>query len=345
MEEYTLCSSSTEQGEIPVIHIKRFKEAPPLFPRNKSQLQYMYLPNKSLFIGPNTIPRSSDYQVNVLTTKLKKRLKHDLSHPFLCLSMNSDRSFFEGRFTFVSTVQIPESVEEMCFVKGKERIVHVKEKTDVNTDVRKEIKFDHIKDKQNDSYKDVCQDFLLGKLLEGIGDKKINIIIRDSTINNILSKEAYIHFYVKKKDEKLYIVFDEVYTREVKYYDYLSKYGEEVVRSLKSSETRMYSSSEAVVVVYSSTLFYDSSGLHRLFSGIDVEKSIDMVVNIEDVRAVKSSGSLGDELKVLFGIKFEEGEYVLNDKKIYVLEPSGEKFKFNGVVFTDFMDSQEPISD
>ncbi|CAD25331.1 hypothetical protein [Encephalitozoon cuniculi GB-M1] len=345
MEEYTLCSSSTEQGEIPVIHVKRFKESPPLLPWNKSQLQYMYLPNKPLFVGPNTIPRSCDYQTSILTTKLKKRLKHDLPYPFLCLPMNLDRAFFEGKFAFISKVQEVGSIDELCLVKSKERIVHVKEETGQGCNLRKETRLEHVRDKQGDAYKDVCQDFLSGKLLEEAETRGVNIAIRDSILNSLLSKEIYAHFSVKKKDDRLYVVFDEAYIREIKYYDYLAEYGKEVVKSLKSSETRVYSNSEASVAVYSSTLFYNSSGIQRLFSGIDVRKSIDIVVNIEDVRIVSSSGALGDELKALFGIKFEEGEYVLNDGKVYTVDPGGEKIAFSGVVFADFMDSQEPISD
>lgn len=345
MEEYTLCSSSTEQGEIPVIHVKRFKEEPPLFPRTRSQLQYMYLPNKPLFVGLNTIPRSCDYQVSVLTTKLKKRLKHDLPYPFLCLSMNLDKAFFESKFALVSRVHEIENGIDLSLIKTKERIIHIKDEVDTGANGRNEVRLEHIRDKQNDTYKDACQDFLVGKLFEDAEAKRINIIIRDSTINSLLKKDAYIHFYVKKRDDKLYVVFDEVYTREIKYYDYLTRYGEEVVRSLKSSEIRVYSGEEATVVVYSSTLFYSSSGIQRLFCGIDVEKSIDVVVNIEDVRAVRSSGALGDEMKVIFGIELEEGEYVLNDGKIYTTNPNGEKFVFDGVVFTDFLDSQESASD
>ncbi|AFN82909.1 hypothetical protein EROM_041450 [Encephalitozoon romaleae SJ-2008] len=346
MEEYTLCSSSTEQGEIPVIHVKRFKEEPPLFPRTRSQLQYMYLPNKPLFVGPNTIPRSCDYQANVLTTKLKKRLKHDLPYPFLCLSMNSDKTFFEDKFALVSKVhEVENVVSDLFLTKTKERIIHIKDEVGTGPEGRNEIKLEHIKDKQNDTYKDACQDFLAGKLFEDGEARRVNIIIKDSTINSLLKKDAYIHFYVKKKDGKLYAVFDEVYTREIKYYDYLSRYGEEVIRSLKSSEIRVYSSEEVTVAVYSSTLFYSSSGIQRLFYGIDVEKSIDVVVNIEDVRAVRSSGALGDEMKVIFGIGVEEGEYVLNDGRIYAVSPNGEKFVFDGVVFTDFLDNQESTSD
>ncbi|KAG5859956.1 hypothetical protein KMI_04g07670 [Encephalitozoon hellem] len=345
MEEYTLCSSSTEQGEIPIIHVKRLKGEPPLFPRTRSQLQYMYLPNKPLFVGPNTIPRSCDYQVNVLTTKLKKRLKHDLPYPFLCLSMNLDKTFFEGKFIFVSEAQETDDANDLLLVRTKERIIHIKEEAGPNTEGRNEIRLEHIKDKQHDMYKDVCQDFVAGKLLEDTEERKVNVIIRDSAINSLLKKEVYTHFYVKKENGKLYVVFDEVYTREIKYYDYLTKYGEEVIRSLKSSETRVYCGGEATVVVYSSTLFYSSSGIQRLFGGIDVEKSVDVVVNIEDVRAVKSSGAIGNEVKVILGIRLEEGEYVFNNGKIYAANPDGERFAFDGVVFTDFMDSPEPSSD
>lgn len=343
MEEYTLCSSSTEQGEIPIIHVKRFKEGPPPFPRTKSQLQYMYLPNSSLFVGPNTVPRSCDYQTSVLTTKLKRRLKLDLPHPFLCLPMTPDRAFFENRLVLVSETCPAETVD-LHPVRSIEKIAYIGDEVSPKPTIRKETRFEHVKDKQDDTYKDVCQELLSEKLLQPSEVRDVNIVIRDSMISSLLAKDAYTRFSVKKKGDSLYVCFEDVYIREIKYYDYLSRYGEEVIRSLKSSEVRISSGPASTVVVYSSALFRSSAGVQRLFSGIDVEKSIETVVNIEDVAVVASSGALGKELKALAGISFEEGEYIFNDRKVYIVDPAGQKLSFVGVVFTDFMDAQELAS-
>ncbi|KAH9411555.1 hypothetical protein HK407_04g06570 [Ordospora pajunii] len=341
--EYTLCSSSTEQGEIPIIHVKRSKIKASPFPRTKSQIQYMYLPGTSLFIGTNTIPRPCDYQVDVLTTKLKKRLKQDFPYPFLCLSMKEDRMFFENGLNHVCNIN---NDEQICpiFIKAIMKIVDVRNAIERSKE-QLETRIPHVKDKQNDGYAKICQKFMHGHLLHDVQKKQKNIIIRDSMLCNMRNKDAYIRFTVKSIDNCTYIVFDEIYTREVRYYEYLKMYGQEVVRSLGSSETRIYTIDEGTIAVYSSTLFENSQGVQRLFSGIDAKKTVEVVTNKDDVKLMPCSDTLKNEASMLLGIALDEGVYVFNNRDVYEINTNGKKHRFSGVVFTDFIAGTEILTE
>ncbi|TBU19078.1 hypothetical protein CWI42_041900 [Ordospora colligata] len=341
--EYTLCSSSTEQGEIPIIHVKRSKTKALPFPRTKSQIQYMYLPGSSLFIGTNTIPRSCDYQVDVLTTKLKKRLKQDFPYPFQCLSMKEDKAFFENGFNHVCNIS---DDQQIClnFVKTIENIVDARNAIEENNE-QLETQIPHVKDKQNDRYAKICQEFMTGILLHDMTKKQKNIIIRDYMLCSIHSKDAYIRFTIKSSNNHTYIVFDEMYTKEIRYYEYLKMYGIEVVKSLGSSEARAYTSDEGTLIVYSSTLFENSKGVQRLFSGVDIKKTVEVVTNIESIKLIPCTDGLKDEAGMLFGITLDDGEYVFNNGDVYEINVNGDKHKFNGVMFTDFIADMEILNE
>lgn len=329
MDDYTLCSSSTEQGEIPVIKVKRFKARPPVFPTHMSYMKYMYLPGTSLFVGENSVPRSCDYHPNTLTTGLKRRLKQDLPYPFSCITLNGDKPFFENGFVLRNRIKaVPVSLE-LVETRGDVRVVS-------------EEGLQHIKEARGDRYKEICGDFMSGRLLNCTSSEKcIKILIRDSMLNTLKNKRIYTHFTVQSKDEGLYVVFDKTYSIETRYYEYLDRYGEEVVKSLDSSEIRIYSNKDVKLVVCSFTTFSSPCGTGRLFSGVDVDKSISVVVNMDDVRIVRCLDTLDDELHILLGIEFKEGEYVINQGMLYEVNPNGERFAFNNFSFSGFLEEPE----
>lgn len=337
MDEYVLCSSSTEQGEIPFISVKRPRTDSPYFPRNKSQLQHLYLPGTSLFIGSNSIPRSCDYQSDTLTTKLKKRIKQDLPYPFHCISLDSDKAFFADRFAIDSELEPLDDVS-LDFVDVRESLAHIKEP--YRETIRRETTLQHIKEPKDDGYGELCQNIAAGD-----HNEVTQVVIRDSMLNSLKNNEAFTHFVVTKKNKTLCAVFDKTYFRVIGYYEYLSRYGEEVIRSLDSSEVRTYSNKDIFLTVYSSTTFHDHSGVQRLFSGVDVNRSVDVAVCLENVKIVEHPGSLSNELNILLGIPFREGEYVLNDRKIYKIDPDGERFAYVGFSFSGFMSDEEQTQD
>lgn len=84
--EYTLCTSSEEEGQIPSTN----------FPSHITVLQYCYYPHTNIFIGDNNLPRLSDYQDNTMTTRIKKRVKREYFE-----NVYKDKAFFDNKFRFV----------------------------------------------------------------------------------------------------------------------------------------------------------------------------------------------------------------------------------------------------
>lgn len=333
MDEYTLCSSSSEQGEIPAIPVKRARSTAARFPHARSHLRNMYLPGTCLFVGPNTIPRAWDYPVGVLSARIKKRLRQDLPYPFLCCLQVPDRALFEGAFA-VESRAAPAGIP-LALAAVREKIEDV------------EGPIPHIKERRADGYKDVVQNFLAGGLFgslrpeERIGTK---ILIRDSLLNVLGRRDVCTHFFVREKDGETHVVFDASQSMARGYYSLLSKYAEEAVKALGSEEARIYTGPGIVVAVCSHTVFRDSTGLQRMFPGIDVDKTVEPVVNRQSVAMARCPSSLQGEAGILMGIDYKEGEYILNDGCVYQKSPEGTRFSFAELSFADFADPEAPKS-
>jgi hypothetical protein len=332
-DDYILCSSSTEQGEIPVISIKRHKQDRQVLPRQKSYLRHMYLPGTSLFIGPNTVPRSCSYQGSNLTTRMKKKLKQDLPYPFLCFPLDSDRTFFSNKFLHIADV-VPKgsnrlSLAAVKYNKRSERVLEVQ----------------HIREAVGDGYREMHSQFGSAKLAKANGiafDRRLNIMIKDSALSGLGKRERYTHFRVVRGEDRTLVVFEESYIREVGYYDYLRMYGEEAVKSLGFTETRIYTSEDVLLMVCSYTTLVEQNESRRVYASIDVPRSLEVVVNTESVRLVDCDEALGNEVGLVLGIEYDTGEYVLNDGRVYRIDPSGKSIEFVGMDFSGFVSDDEP---
>lgn len=304
--EYTLCSSSEEEGQI---------ISNSVFPTNLSVLSYCYYPGTSFFVGDNSIPRQSDFQDSTITTRIKKKLKKDI---FDTMNFFKDKAFFDNKFCEATSVLIKEESDEATLY-------------DIIADYR-EINDFYLMKKGLDLYLD-----LFNKLIYQQNRHNV-ILIKDSLLTKIHNKNVFVYFKILKNDN---ILFEDSYYRIINVYEYLEMYFEEMCKEYKSTEERWYKYKDYDLVVYSSTCFkykhYKDEQVMRYFNGLDCCKNYLSVVNKKSVSIKRipfvNKVNLGF-LDSILELKLEDGDYAYNDAKIYKIGVNGEHISYEGLDYT-----------
>ncbi|KAF9761469.1 hypothetical protein NGRA_2629 [Nosema granulosis] len=330
-EEYVLCSSSTEEGEI--CEIKSFEPVPNLiFPRTISSLKDWYLPHTQHLIGPNTIPRSSDYPSGASFIRVKKKVRKDMLQAFNIISLNKDKAFFNNKFEIIEeTTTLGNSAEDFKLAR-------------VFDDKIKTIKkLEHIHGLSKNEYGAMCDIFpfddrkheVVPNIVEYPSCKKF-ILLRDSIVDKIDIPDVFIFFRVIKSRKGTTYVFEDSYFRRIKLYEYLDLYFEELLRSISSSEIRTYVNKDTFLAVFSSSVFTKEDYLYRYYDGVDVEKNFLAVINKDSVEITKRNLMKKSNFEYFLNLDLQEGDYAICNRKIYKLGVNGNKHEYDGLVFDDF---------
>ncbi|EOB11341.1 hypothetical protein NBO_1274g0001 [Nosema bombycis CQ1] len=322
--DYTLCSSSsTEEGEISKksLHFDSIPNSE--FPRSFSILKNWYLPDSQILIGPNSIPRPSDYPKSLPRTRLKKKLRKDLPNLFNVISLNKDRNFFNNKF---------ERVEGGDVKGGSYDIYRVDDhKNDnINTTTPLLLPLCPTSSLSKSLYSSYCEIFSFDdKRHEVVQNVDLYpfctkfILIRDSIIDKLNLENVFNFFRVIKSRKGVSYVFEDSFNRKIKFNEYLELYYEEVLRSKNSNEIRTYlckgsskgdrgkaskgkgenkdtgSSKDKEIdkdnkdmnihtyptflAVYSSSTFIDNQSLLHYYNGLDSDKNFMIYFNKNEI--------------------------------------------------------------
>ncbi|EOB14392.1 hypothetical protein NBO_28g0031 [Nosema bombycis CQ1] len=240
--DYTLCSSSsTEEGEISKksLHFDSIPNSE--FPRSFSILKNWYLPDSQILIGPNSIPRPSDYPKDLPRTRLKRRLRKDLPNLFNVISLNKDRNFFNNKFEKVSGNRDEGGSYDIHRIYDHHRVDNHNNTPPLllplipTSSLSKSLYSSYCEifsfdDKRHEVVKNVdlypfCSKFIL---------------IRDSIIDKLNLENVFNFFRVIKSRKGVSYVFEDSFNRKIKFNEYLELYYEEVLRSKNSNEIRTY---------------------------------------------------------------------------------------------------------
>lgn len=304
--EYTICSSSEEEGEISLSTV---------FPTHISVLTYCYYPKTLFFIGDNYIPRLSDFQDFTLTTRIKKKLKKDI---FDTMNLFKDKAFFDNKFCKVASLTIPKNCTEASLY-------------DIISDYR-EINEFYLLKKGSDLYLELFNKIVYQQNKENI------ILIKDSLLTKIHNKNVFVFFKILKNNN---ILFEDSYHRIIDVYEYLEIYFEEICKEYKSTEERWYKYKNYDLIIYSSTCFKTKKNrdeiLMRYYNGIDCSKNYLAVCNKKSICIKKISFvnqvNLGF-LDSIINLKLEDGDYACNNGVIYKIGINGEHINYEGIDYT-----------
>ncbi|KAI5168747.1 hypothetical protein PAEPH01_0385 [Pancytospora epiphaga] len=343
---YELASSSVEEGEIPDT----------TFPYYKSYNQYYYYPYTTKFIGKNTVPHSMNYKGDMYSTRLKKEIKQDYSYiPFNLLE--NSKTFFNNKFVFVK--ELEKAVYDMPALRIPHLFTSENGEEILSGDfVLREIKADY-KEIYSFDRRSVCESRYdkfyqqlfftqdnkpgLKKSFQNYTFKKI-ILIEDRALEALDMDNAYLFCRVMEErpcstdsEPIKKIIFEDIFYSKASFYEYLGLYAEYVVKSYNSEEIRIYENRNALLVVYSSTVFKKGPFLKRIYGGIDVKKDTMLICNNNGPTLIDVSGSQTDNAAYFDGLDMPEGDYVINNKKLYKIDNNGKQVEFGDIDFTDFV--------
>lgn len=345
---YELASSSAEEGEI----------SDTAFPYYKSHLQYYYYPHTTKFIGRNTVPHFINYKSDLYCTRLKKDIRQDYSYiPFNLLE--NSKTFFDNKFVFVK--ELGKTAHEQPRIEiphlftgedGGETLSGDFVLRDIKTDYKEISTFDRksvCESRYDKFYKQLffARDDRspLVKSIQGYRARKV-IVIEDRVLEALDSKYAYL--FCRVIEEKVLpegedarpvrkTIFEDVFYSKAYFYEYLGLYAEHLIKSFNSEEVRVYENKSTLLLVHSGTTFLKDSAVRRLYSGVDVKKNAMLVCNREGPAITDVSGSTNENAGYLDGLDLPEGDYVINDKKLYRIDNGGASVEFGDVDFGDFI--------
>lgn len=315
--KYELASSSTEEGEI--------KEV--TFPYHKSYVQYYYYPQTTRFIGRNSVPHIMNYRNDGMTQRLKKEIKAD--YPYISFSyLDDNKAFFQNKFEFVA---------DLCPVEKPLSLLSIK------TDY-KEIKKPLRKITGESRFERFFHKFFFSKeemqLLAPKDCTKL-FAFEDRILEALDKSDAFIFFrtceeLVAEKRTKKY-AFEDIFYNGASFYEYLEIYAEVLVKDQCSEETRNYVAEDAMILIHSSTVFKEEGVLKRLYGGPDFKKNAMVIFNKECASISGVQERYNENIKYIMGIDLPEGDYVINQKKIYKVSKEGIQFEFKGISYDNFI--------
>lgn len=350
--EYQLASSSAEEGEITDVE----------FPYYKSYLQYYYYPHTTKFIGKNTVPHFINYKSDLYCTKLKKDIKMD--YPYIPFNLlENSKTFFDNKFVYVQDLKktvchrddgdipllFPGS--EMMELKTEEYVLR-----DIKTDY-KEIKCFDKKSICESRYDKFYQQLFfvrddrtpIVKSIQEYSTARI-FVMEDRILEALDKKHAYI--FCRVVDDNIQvnvqsdgepgrivkkIIFEDVFYSKVYFYEYLDLYAENLVKSFNSEEIRVYENRDSLLVVYSSTTFTRDSSVRRLYNTLDAERNTMIICNKDGPAVVDCKDVLKDNIQYINNLDLPEGDYVINDRKVYKISNDGESVEYFDIDFSDFI--------
>ncbi|KAI4292940.1 hypothetical protein PAPHI01_2214 [Pancytospora philotis] len=350
--DFELASSSVEEGEI----------VDQGFPYYKSYKQYYYYPRTTLFIGRNTVPRSMNYKSDLYCSRLKKEIKQD--YPYIPFNLlDNSKTFFGNRFAYLRELRTaPDGAGE----GGIPSIGDDALPTRPESYALKEIKTDHReissftkKSTSEGRYDKLYQQLFFthdgrAPLLKSIYESgaKTVLVMEDRALRALDEEHAYI--FCRVTDEIVArsdaarqeggalikkVILEDIFYSKVLFYKYLELYAEHAVKSFNSEEVRVYEKDGVLLVVHSSTVFLSDGAVRRLYDGLDVRKNVMLVCNRDGPAAVDAESAHWDGARVLRGLDLElpEGDYVINNGKVYRIDNHGEPVDYADIDFSDFV--------
>lgn len=331
--KYKIASSSTEEGEV--------REN--TFPYTKSHLQYYYYPLTVQFIGKNTLPNIMSYKSEGICQKLKKEIRND--YPYISFSLLENyKPFFDNKFVFICNLTA--DAHAVC---GKLKLVSLK------ADCKEIKKLD--RNQSNESrYDKFFQKFFFMK--EDIQPFMFKdclriFVLEDRVFENLDAKNAFIFFRVcdqacvvgedetKGKIERKIrkYAFEDIFYSSARFYEYLGIYSEVLVKSHCSEEIRTYNAGDSAFIIYSGTTFKDDGQLRRMYSSFDSKKNTRIIFNKDGPVFSTIQGRECDNIKYLVNLDLPEGDYVINDMKVYKVSMDGLHFEYKGLLYDDLTQS------
>lgn len=316
--KYKLASSSTEEGEI----------QEDKFPYYKSHLQFYYYPLSTKFIGKNTVPNVYNYKSEGVCLKLKKDIKSDYPYiPFNLLDNN--KPFFENKFKLIC--EMTQSKDTIVSFLGV--------KSDYN-----EIRKLDLRSNGDNRYDKFFQKFFFRKEEESsfiIGQATKVFCLEDRVLEYLDNKNAFIFLRVCEDQRNGVIVkkyaFEDVFFNSVKFYEFLEIFQESLVKSHNGEEIRTFANEDALFFVFSSTIFKKGKEIKRIFSTIDEPKNTKIIFNKSGPVILPIQGQLSKNENYLYSLDLPEGDYAINDKKVYKVCNDGERFGYSGLQYEDFV--------
>lgn len=330
-------ASSTEEGEVEETGI----------PYYKSQLQYYYYPLTTKFIGRNSVPHFMNYKRESICSKLKKEIKADYSYlPFGLLE--SSKAFFDNNFLFVKDLEEDNAVLQLALKELRADYKEVKKLDKKNVG---ENRFDRFfqrfffrREDQSSLIGDsVVKAFALeDRMLESLNNKNAFIFFRVASEKRSRGDIPAIGLAEKDVDKPSVTkyAFEEIFYSSVSFYEYLELCEGSVVRNYNSEEIRSYVCGNTMVMIFSGAVFKHNGVTRRLYNGVDCSKNTKIIFNKEGPALCDIQGRNSDNLKYLINLDLPEGDYAINDKKVYKICNEGIKVEFKDIVYDDFVRSR-----
>ncbi|ELA42187.1 uncharacterized protein VICG_00830 [Vittaforma corneae ATCC 50505] len=339
--KYKIASSSTEEGEV---HENTF-------PYTKSYLQYCYYPLTTQFIGKNTLPNIMNYKSEGICQKLKKEIKAD--YPYISFTLlDNSKPFFDNRFTFICDLTARDISEDSSKTNSKSstfRLVSLKpdykEIKNLGRSPSNESRYDRFfqkfffmkEDIQSFVFKDCLRIFALeDRVFENLDNKNAFMFFRVCDQDCIVGEDQTSN-RIERKIRKY--AFEDVFYSSAQFYEYLNIYSEALVRSHCSEEIKTYNTDDSAFIIYSSTSFKEDGQLRRMHSSFDSKKNVRVIFNKDGPVFSSIQGKECDNIKYLVGLDLPEGDYVVNDKKVYKIGTDGIHFEYKGLLYEDFTKS------
>lgn len=145
----------------------------------------------------------------------------------------------------------------------------------------------------------------------------------------------------KKNTEKVSkrrkYVFEDVYYKTERFYEYLNTCAENWIKSFGGQEMRLYEHGDSSILLHSSTVVRVNGEPKRIFNGIDVCKNAAVIFNRTGPSFIDVTGKTDDSISLLTRLDLEEGDYVINNMRIYRPGDSGEEVPWSDIDFSDFI--------
>lgn len=340
--EYRLASSSTEEGEIVDAE----------FPYYKSYLQYYYYPHTAKFIGSNTVPHIANYKSDQYCIRLRKEIKAD--YPYIQFNLlENSKTFFDNKFTYIQDLEVtPADKENMeipllfpdAGMKTSEYVLK-----EIKTDHREIDSFDRKSIYEGRYDKFYQQLFFVRddrtqiiKTIQEYATSRI-FVMEDRILDALDRGNAYI--FCRVIDDNIQadgrvvkkMIFEDIFYNKVYFYEYLDLYADNLVKSFNSEEIRVYENRDSLLVIYSSTTFVRDSTVRRLYSTLDAEKNTMIICNMDGPAVLDYRGNLKDNVKYISSLDLPEGDYIINNKKVYKISNDGESVEYTDIDFSDFV--------
>lgn len=320
---YSLASSSTEEGEI----IENS------FPFSKSHLKFYFHPLTKQFIGKNTIPNlinfKKDDQSNKISQKLKKAIKNSYSYISFTL-LDDSKLFFNNKFQFVtdlsiSPINITSDISNNSYKNFTGKVLK-----NFNKKLTNKSKFDKFIEKF--LFKSEEQNLVIPPEVKRV------FALEDRVFENLNNPHAFIFFRVLEDSKKIKkYSFENIYYNESQFYEYLEIFSEALIKSYESEEIRTITTQDSMFLIHSGTTFNMEGEIKRFYGSLNNEKNCRIIYNIAGPAISNLKENSNDNIKYLLNLDLPECDYIINSKKVYKISNEGIQFKFNGLLYDDFM--------